>query len=49
VEGILLRGGDADHVVVSVTLLQRSIAVRVDRAWLTPIRSWLRTPAALQL
>lgn len=47
VEGILLRGGDADQVVVSITLLQRSIAVRVERAWLTPIRSWLRTPAVL--
>jgi transcription antitermination factor NusG len=47
VEGILLRGGDADQVVVSITLLQRSVAVRVDRAWLTPIRSWLRRPAAL--
>ena len=44
VEGILLRTGDGDQVVVSVTLLQRSIAVEVDRAWLTPIRAWLRVP-----
>jgi len=41
-EGILLSGGDGDLVVVSVTLLQRSVAVKVDRAWLTPIRSWTR-------
>ena len=47
-EGILLRGGDGDQVVVSVTLLQRSVAVKVDRAWLTPIRPWLRKPAAAE-
>jgi transcription antitermination factor NusG len=47
-EGILLQGGDGDHVVVSVTLLQRSVAVKVDRAWLTPIRSWIRKPAAAE-
>ena len=44
-EGILLRGADSDQVVVSVTLLQRSVAVKVDRAWITPIRSWMRKPA----
>src|SRR6266849_256272 len=32
VEGILLRAGDTDQVVISVSLLQRSIAVEVDRA-----------------
>jgi transcription antitermination factor NusG len=47
-EGILLRGGDSDQVVVSVTLLQRSVAVKVDRAWITPIRSWMRKPAAAE-
>ena len=41
VEGILVRDADADQVVISITLLQRSLAVHVDRAWLTPIRSWL--------
>jgi transcription antitermination factor NusG len=44
VEGILLRAGDTDQVVVSITLLQRSIAVEVDRTWITPIRDWLRQP-----
>jgi transcription antitermination factor NusG len=47
-EGILLRGGDSDQVVVSVTLLQRSVAVKVDRAWITPIRSWMKKPAAAE-
>jgi transcription antitermination factor NusG len=41
-EGILLRSEPQDYVVVSITLLQRSLAVRVDRSWLTPIRPWLR-------
>jgi transcription antitermination factor NusG len=31
VEGVLLRGGDADHLVVSINLLQRSVAVTIDR------------------
>jgi transcription antitermination factor NusG len=47
-EGILLRGGDEDHVVVCVTLLQRSVAVKVDRSWLTPIRPWLRKPPSAE-
>jgi transcription antitermination factor NusG len=47
-EGILLRVGDEENVVVSVTLLQRSVAVKVDRAWLTPIRSWMRKPAGAE-
>jgi transcription antitermination factor NusG len=41
-EGILLSSERDDHLVVSVTLLQRSVAVRVEREWLTPVRSWLR-------
>ncbi len=47
-EGILLSGGDGDLVVVSVTLLQRSVAVKVDRAWLTPLRSWTRKPVTAE-
>ena len=43
-EGILLSGEDGDAVVVSITLLHRSVAVKVDRAWLTPIRPWMRNP-----
>jgi transcription antitermination factor NusG len=45
VEGILTRANDTDQVVVSVTLLQRSIAVQVHRAWLTPMRVWMRPHA----
>ena len=48
VEGILLRGEDADEVVVSITLLQRSVAVKIDRALVTPIRPWMRKPAAAE-
>ena len=48
VEGILLRGEDADEVVVSITLLQRSVAVKIDRALVTPIRTWMRKPAAAE-
>jgi transcription antitermination factor NusG len=47
-EGILLSGSDGDVVVVSVTLLQRSVAVKVDRAWLTPIRTWTRKPVTAE-
>ncbi len=47
-EGILLSCEDGDEVVVSITLLQRSVAVKVDRAWLTPIRPWMRKPAAAE-
>jgi transcription antitermination factor NusG len=47
-EGFIVRGEDADEVVVSVTLLQRSVAVKVDRAWLTPVRSWTRKPAGAE-
>lgn len=45
VEGILAHADDIDQVVVSVTLLQRSVAVKVDRAWLSPMRVWMRSPA----
>lgn len=36
VEGILLRIGE-DRLVLSVTLLQRSVAVQVDEDWVRPI------------
>lgn len=44
VEGILVRNEkDNDQVVVSITLLQRAMAVQVERDWLTPIRPWIRS------
>lgn len=37
VEGTLLRSKDNHRLVVSVSLLQRSVAVEVDRAWIDPV------------
>lgn len=37
VEGIFTRHKDRDHLVVSVTLLQRSVAVEIDRTWVLPL------------
>ncbi len=36
-EGILLDFRGRQRLVLSVTLLQRSVAVQVDRAWVTPM------------
>jgi len=38
-EGIFLHEKGADRLVLSVTLLQRSIAAEIDRSWVVPIRS----------
>ncbi len=38
-EGILTEVRKRYRVVVSVTLLQRSVAVEIDRLWLTPVGS----------
>jgi transcription antitermination factor NusG len=43
-EGILLRTKDPWRVIVSVSLLQRSVAVEIDREALTAAKSW-RLPA----
>jgi transcription antitermination factor NusG len=37
-EGILIEVKKRYRLVVSVTLLQRSVAVEVDRRWVTPVR-----------
>jgi transcription antitermination factor NusG len=37
VEGILSEIGDSGQLVVSITLLQRSVAVTIDRSWVRPI------------
>jgi len=44
-EGILLNFKGEHRLVLSVTLLQRSVAVDVEGAWVTPLpeRSWTRT------
>ena len=37
VEGVVVEHRDGKRLVVSVTLLQRSIAVDVEREWLMPL------------
>ena len=37
VEGILVSEKGTDRLVVSVTLLQRSVAVDIDRTWIRPV------------
>jgi len=37
-EGILLRAKGQFRIVVSITLLQRSISAEIDRAWVRPLR-----------
>jgi transcription antitermination factor NusG len=37
-EGILLKCKGVDRIVLSVTLLQRSVAAEIDRDWVTPVR-----------
>jgi hypothetical protein len=38
-EGILVNLKGNHRVVLSVTLLQRSVAMEVDSAWLTPVEA----------
>jgi transcription antitermination factor NusG len=50
-EGILLDFRGGHRLVISVTLLQRSVAVEVDGAWIRPMSQQQRTysgPVALQ-
>jgi len=42
-EGILVEFRKRHRLVVSVTLLQRSVAVEVDRDWVRPVRKPLRS------
>jgi len=41
-EGILLQHKGHDRVILSVTLLQRSVAAEIDRTWVIPIASQSR-------
>jgi transcription antitermination factor NusG len=41
-EGILVNLKGNHRVVLSVTLLQRSVAMEVDSAWLTPVEAVVR-------
>ena len=38
-EGILLHIKGRDRIILSVTLLQRSVAAEIDSSWITPIHS----------
>jgi hypothetical protein len=42
-EGILVYLKGNHRVVLSVTLLQRSVAMEVDTAWLTPVKEAVRS------
>ena len=41
-EGILLDFKGNYRLILSVTLLQRSVALEVDAAWVTPVSDWRR-------
>jgi hypothetical protein len=41
-EGILVNVKGNHRVVLSVTLLQRSVAMEVETSWLSPVRETLR-------
>jgi transcription antitermination factor NusG len=50
IRGILERFKGEDRLIVSVTLLQRSVSVEVDRTWVVPHPIWKRTgPPAMAL
>jgi transcription antitermination factor NusG len=42
VEGVYLEGRKQDRIVVSVSLLQRSVAIEIVREWATPVRPGTR-------
>lgn len=39
VDGILVRAQGADRLIVSIEMLQRSLAIEVDRTWVRPTAS----------
>jgi len=45
-EGILVNFKGSNRVVLSVTLLQRSVAMEIDLAWLSPVREAKTAPVA---
>jgi transcription antitermination factor NusG len=44
--GILVQTKSSHRLVVSVTLLQRAVAVEIDRDWATPLRKHVAASAA---
>jgi transcription antitermination factor NusG len=45
-EGILVNFKGSNRVVLSVTLLQRSVAMEIDLAWLSPMREATAAPVS---
>lgn len=45
-EGILLQIKGSDRIILSVSLLQRSVAAEVDSSWITPIHTHPQKKAA---
>jgi len=46
-EGILINFKGSHRIVLSVTLLQRSVAMEIDLAWVTPVQETRTTPRLL--
>src|SRR5947208_15297406 len=44
-EGIIADVRKRDHLILSVTLLQRSVAVEIDSAWVTPVHTSKAQPS----
>jgi transcription antitermination factor NusG len=45
IDGIILAHEGEDRLVISVTLLQRSVAVQIERDWLAPLELEVSTPS----
>jgi transcription antitermination factor NusG len=45
--GVLVRVASRDRLVVSVSLLQRSVAVEIDEAWVEALPASASTPASI--
>lgn len=48
-EGILLSSPSEAQLIVNLTLLQRSVAVQVDRDWVTPVASSRPRPTSADM
>lgn len=47
-QGVLISVGDGHRLIVSVTLLQRAVAVEMDRRWVTPVTQTLGRHTAVR-
>jgi transcription antitermination factor NusG len=37
IEGLVVRAGETDRLILSVHILQRSVSVEIDRSWIRPL------------